>query len=124
MGFFRRFFFHSGKRYLVGLLLAAALVFWILSQRGFDRVLCYVEALTTAGSVLIFIGLLQLVAFWGALDTFGYNLSLLGHKRYADLYDYTQRKKEKRAQSELIFMPFLTVGLFFLIAGLLLKLSM
>ena len=124
MTFFRRFFFHSWKRYVTGLLLAAALVLWILSQKGFDRLLSYVDAFSTAGAVVFLIGLLQLVAYWGAFDTFGYGFSTFGHKRYADLYDYTTKKMEKRRTSELVFMPFIVVGFFFLIIGLILRLSM
>ena len=125
MSFFRRFFFHSWKPYLTGLLLAAALVLWILYQKGFDRLLCYVEALTTAGAVVLLIGLLQLVAYLGAFDTFGYGWKYITkYGQYKDLVEYNEKQREKRAQGELVFMPFITVGCLILAAGLLLRLAL
>ncbi len=125
MSFFRRFFFHSRKRYVTGLLLAAALVLWILYQKGFDRLLCYVEALTTAGAVVLLIGLLQLVAYLGAFDTFGYGWKYITkYGQYKDLVEYNEKQREKRAQGEMVFMPFITVGFLILAAGLLLRLAL
>ena len=122
MSFFRRVFFHSPKRYITGLLLAAALTLLILYQKGFDRTIYFVDAFSAAGGIVFLIGLLQLVSYWGAFDTFGYGISKLGnYKRYADLYEYTQKKREARGRGELVFIPFLVVGAVFILISLIIS---
>ena len=125
MSFLRRFILHSPKRYLVGLLLAAALVLVSLFIRGFDHLIYYVDSFGIAGGAVFLIGMLQLVSYWGAFDTFGYSFSSFRHKsRYEDLYEYTVKKQESRRVNELTFMPFIVVGLVFLLICLILRLMM
>ena len=66
----------------------------------------------------------MLTAYWGTFDIFGYAFSMLRHggsdpgmRRDRDLYGYRERKKEERSKKEFAFMPFITVGAVFLLAG-------
>ncbi len=120
MSFLRRFFLHSPKRYIAAFIIAAVFTVLILYSKGFDLRINYMDAFTTAGSIVILLGLLLLVAYLGAFDTFGYGFSkVFGKKRYSDLVEYNAIKKEKRRLGELVFMPYITVGAVFLLVGLL-----
>ena len=120
MSFLRRFFLHSPKRYITAFLLASGLTILLLSVKGFDLRIHYMDSLTTAGAVVFLIGLLQLVTYLGAFDTFGYAFSYFrSNRRYEDLVEYSAAKREKRRVGELTFMPFITVGILFLAVGFL-----
>ena len=114
----RRLFLHSPKVYAAALALGILLTALVLRSRGSLIPLWWADGLSAAGAVLVLLGLLGLAARLGAFDTVGYSFSTLGSRRYKDLFAYSEAKKEKRSRSELGFMPFLTVGAVFLVAGL------
>ena len=123
MGFLRRFFLHSPKRYVSGLLLATALILLALYFRGYDRIFYYYDAFTLSGAAVFLIGLLQLVAYFGAFDTFGYGFSSFsGNRKYDSLYEYSSRKWEKRSRGELVFMPYIVVGVLVVLVGFVIRL--
>ena len=106
----------------MALLLAAAILFL---HQGFGLRYWYAEAMTASGAIVFLIGMLQLAAYFGAFDTFGYSFSTFrSQRRYQDLYEYTAGKSEERKHGELTFMPFLVVGLVFLLIGLLLHIGL
>ncbi|HPX70525.1 MAG TPA: DUF3899 domain-containing protein [Bacillota bacterium] len=114
----RRLFFHSPKRYIVALALAAAVAAAVLAVRGADLLFYYVDAVSVGGAVVMFSGLLQLVHYLGVFDIFGYSFSMLKkQRRYRDFYEYSDAKREKRHCGEWYFMPFITVGVVLLIIG-------
>ncbi|MCR5324982.1 MAG: DUF3899 domain-containing protein [Lachnospiraceae bacterium] len=125
MSIFRRLFFHSPKTYIAAVVLNLAFCLIVLLVRGFDRLIFYYDAMTTAGSISILFGLLLLVTYWGAFDIFGYAFSMFkvhltpdaSIRRDKDLYEYKIRKQEERSRKELGFMPFIVVGAVFLILG-------
>jgi len=117
----RRLFLHSPKAYVLALVLGAALAALNLWSRGGGLLFRWADALSTAGAVLILLGLLGLVARLGAFDTVGYGISKIWRPRYRDLVEYTQAKGEKRSREPLGFMPFILVGALFLLAGILLR---
>ena len=121
MTLLRRLFLHSWKRYLAAALTALAMAGLCLLTQGHTLRIHYVNAVTVAGAVVFLLGMLQLVSFFGAFDSFGYAFSSIGNKRrYHDLYEYVTARKEARSHRELTFMPFITVGLLVLAAGILL----
>ena len=92
MGFWRRCLFHSPVRYIAALVINIAVVLIVLSARGFDVKIYYVDAFSTAGGVSVFFGLLLWIASAGAFDTISYGFSaIFGNRKYNDLYDYTVR---------------------------------
>ena len=117
----RRLFLHSPKVYAVALALGAVITALVLRSRGSLLPLWWADGLSAGGGVLILLGLLGLVARHGAFDTVGYGVSTLTGRRYKDLYAYSEAKREKRSRGELGFMPLLTVGAAFLIAGLVVR---
>ena len=119
MSILSRLFRHAVWRYLVAVLLGAAAVGLVLLRNGIAYRLAWADALTVGGAVLVFVGLLGLVAHGGAFDFFGYSFSTLGNRRYKDMYAYSQAKRESRSHGGWTFMPFLTVGAAYLLIGLL-----
>lgn len=118
---FRVLVFHSPVKYIICCVIAIVISIVILAQTSFSYLINYVNAFTTAGGALIFLGLLSLVTFYGAFDTMGYAFSTFRTKRrYHDLVEYTNAKEEKRKHSNLSFMPYLVTGITFLCIGLLL----
>ena len=125
MSILSRIFRHSPIRYAVAAGIALLVAFLCLLRTGFDLRIYYMDALSTAGAVVILLGLLFMVAYFGAFDTFGYSFSTIrSSRRYKDLYAYSEAKKEKRHKDGWTFMPFLTVGTAFLIIGLLLGIGL
>ena len=117
----RRLFLHSPRLYGIALVLGAALAAVNLWSRGSGLAIRWADALSTAGAFLILLGLLGLTARLGAFDTVGYGISKIWKPRYRDLVEYTRAQAEKRSRSPLGFMPFVTVGSLFVIAGLILR---
>ena len=117
----RRLFLHSPKVYVIALGLGAAVAAFSLWSRGSGLLIRWADAMSTAGAVLILLGLLGVVARLGAFDTVGYGVSKIWKPRYGDLVEYTEAKAEKRSRAPLGFMPFMTVGVLFLAAGLILR---
>lgn len=118
MDLLRRLFLHSARRYLIALGLAVLLTALRLWSLGGNLPLFWADALETAGGVLILLGLLGLVARLGAFDTVGYAFSTFrSQRRYKDLYEYSEAKKEGRSHQAWGFMAFIAVGAVFLIGG-------
>ncbi len=115
--------FHSPVKYLICLVIAIAISIIVLLQTSFKYLTNYVNAFTTAGGALVFLGLLSLVTFYGAFDTMGYAFSTFRTKRrYHDLVEYTEAKAEKRRHSNLPYIPYILVGVLFICLGLLFSL--
>lgn len=107
------------KRYVAAVIVNAAVTLAVLCVRGFGLKIYYVDAFSVGGAVSILLGLLGWVASAGAFDTIGYGFSTLGgNRRYKNLYEYIEGKKEKRGRQNRPFLPFLATGLVFLAVSL------
>lgn len=112
-------FRHPLKRWMTAVAVPLALSTVILLVKGFDYAINYVDALGVGGAMTLGIGLLSLMAFFGAFDTFGYSISSFraSNRKYKDLYEYSNIKAEKRSKAEWTFFPFILTGLIFILAG-------
>ena len=125
MNVIRRIFRHSWKQYAAAAGVAVTVTLLSLLKDGFALRISYYNALTMAGAVTLLLGLLLMTAYFGVFDIFGYSFSTIGtRRRYHDLYEYTEAKKEKRRRGDRFFVPWLIVGTAFLVAGLLLRIGM
>lgn len=116
MNFFRKYFLHSPGHYATALLLNVSFTVLVLYLKGFGRLLAYVEAFSVAGAVSVLFGMLLWVSAEGAFNIFGYSFSYFrGDRKYKDLYEYTKVKEEKRAKQGKIYIPYLVVGVVFLV---------
>ena len=116
---FKKIFIHSPIRYIIALAIAIIFSLVYLIINGFNYKIFYLDAFTVAGSIDILVGLLALVTYFGAFDTFGYAFSTFKKdRRYKDLVEYTDAKKVKRANSQFIFVPYVVVGVIFVLVGL------
>ena len=117
-----RLFRHHWGHYLAAALVGAAVALAALYQSSFTALFAYYSALTTAGAVCVLLGLLWCVSYNGTFDVFGYAFSHFGTRRYEDLHSYSQIKMEKRAKHGWTFMPWITVGIVLIAAGLIIRL--
>ena len=120
---FRKLFLHSPVRYIVGVVLALIIGVLCLLSNGFEYRISYVDAFSVAGAVVFFVGLLQVVSFYGAFDIFGYSFSSFRRKerKYTDYVDYQTKKRAEKSNSKLTYMPFIAVGAVFFIIGMILN---
>ena len=80
----------------------------------------YRDGAFIAGAALFFIGLLSLVAGWGAFDSFSFFIS---RKKKEDgskenYGEYVNRKKEDRAKINLSFLSYIIIALVYVIFSL------
>ncbi|MCR4576773.1 MAG: DUF3899 domain-containing protein [Clostridiales bacterium] len=116
-----RLFRHHWGHYLAAALFGAAAALAVLYQSSFTQLFSYYSALTTGGAVCVLLGLLWCVSYNGYFDIFGYAFSQFGTRRYEDLRTYSRIKMEKRSKQGWTFMPWITVGIIFIAAGLLFR---
>jgi hypothetical protein len=116
---FKKLFLHSPVRYIVAFVISSVIALLYLIINGWNYKIYYLDAFTTGGMVTVLFGLLVLVSHFGAFDTFAYGFSTFKrNRRYKDLVEYTDAKRIKRASNHFTFMPYVTVGLLFIIIGL------
>ena len=122
---FHKLFLHSPVRYVLAVLLSAAVAAACLATQGHTLRVQWANALTTAGAVTALVGMLQCVAFYGAFDTFRFSFSSLGNQRpNKDYFEYLEEKKEQRSHQNLVYVPFIAVGLLVLAVGVLVGLGL
>ena len=110
------------KRYAAAFGVNAALTLLVLFIKGFGPKINYVDAFSVAGAVSILLGLLVWVTAAGAFDTIGYGFSAFRtDRKYKDLYEYTVRKREKRSRQKRPFLPYILVGILFVILSFLIS---
>ena len=121
MNILRKLFHHSWKRYLSAFLVGLAISALALKAKGFDLRLYYHEALTAAGAVLILIGLLIWTTHLGSMDSFTYVFKHFREaKEHWTLSEYREAQAAKRRGHGWDLMPYIWVGLIFLVVGALL----
>ncbi len=120
----KKIFFHSPFRYLIALAIATSITLIYLFTRGFKILFYYLDAFSIAGAVTFLIGCLSLVTFLGGFDTFGYGFSSMrrgANRKYEDLYDYQTKKRELRKTKKWTFVPYMVVGIIFLLVALIIS---
>jgi len=124
MKFLRKYILHSPVQYAIAVGINVFFTLLVLYLKGFDRILAYVEAFSVAGAVSVLFGLLLWVSAAGAFNTFGYAFSFFrSERRYKDLYEYTVAKQEEVSKQKKIYIPYIVVGVVFLIISLVLSKS-
>lgn len=103
------------KRYATAFLINAGLTLLVLFARGFNLKIYYVDAFSVAGAVSILLRLFTWVVRAGMFDMVGYGFSTLrSARKYSDLYEYSNRQKEKRSRKGSMFLPLFMTGVGFL----------
>lgn len=75
------------------------------------------------GAFSVLFGLLVLVIYLGAFDTFAYGFKRIFNRtngKYNDLVEYENVMKEKRSKNKFIFVPYLVVGVLFILVSIIL----
>lgn len=80
------------------------------------------------GAVLIGIGFLSLLTYFGFFDFVGYGFTSVYQslkkesiREYKDLIDYKEKKTLKRKDNKFIYIPYFIFGLIFLIVSLIIR---
>lgn len=78
------------------------------------------NAFFIAGATMILLGALDICIHFGALDIFSY--MFVNHKKEENktFYDYCETKKEKRKKTQLSFLPYIIVGVIFVLVSIVL----
>ena len=113
------------KKTIVLFVLGLIISFVSLLVKGFDSLLFYCDAFFIAGFVILAFGILAVLSFFGAFDTLGYSMysftrafskkEEMSNKKYVDLVDYVEKKKEKRGKFKTLFLPYLFSGGFYIL---------
>lgn len=116
MSFLRKYFLHSPGHYVAALVLNICFTLLVLFLKGFDWLRAYMDAFSVAGAISFLYGMLLWVSAAGAFYTFGYAFSYFrGERAHKDYYEYTNAKREKQATKEKIHVPYMVVGVVFLL---------
>lgn len=125
MYIFSDIFLHSWKKYVVSACLSFIGAVVLVLLRGYNNIVSYCDAAFVVGFVFVSVGIISLLSSAGAFDTFGYSINALARKKeqakqYDDLYDYVEKKKEKRKGNKYNSVPYFVVGIFWIIISLVL----
>ena len=119
MSLFRKLFLHSPLKYIISFIVGGAIAVGVLFIEGFDIKMSYQDAFFIAGAVLVVTGGLSFVTYFGGFDIFVYGfMSFNPNRRYKDLYEYSEAKKEKRRSKSIPFMPYIVIGVIYIIVSL------
>lgn len=121
MTILKKIFCQKPVTYIISSLIFIIISLVYLSINGFDVLINYVNALSTAGLVDIFVGGLVLVTKFGAFNTIGYGFARIfgNRKGYEDLYDYNERKSEIHRGSYSFAIYFIIGGIGVLVSVIL-----
>ena len=121
----KKLILHSPKHYIAAAVIALALSTVAFFTRGGGAFVPFIigDALSIGGMIVLFLGLLFMVAYFGAFDSFSYafrNWTRVDAR--SDYLSFMNNRRDERRQGRLTFMPFIVTGLFFILAGALLML--
>lgn len=115
----------KAKKYLSLFAVSVAITLIILALTGFDVLVNYSNALFITGAIFIAGAIMSVVTYHGGFDTFGYSGHALVYsfrpekgKKYNDMYEYVQVKKEKRRGNKYNFVPWLIIGAVYVVSSL------
>jgi hypothetical protein len=121
---FKNLFLHSPGRYIISFVIALALALIYLNLYGFSTKINYINGLFIGGGVTFLIGGLSAVSYYGGFDIIGYGFSTIkkdGKGKYIDLFDYINKKKIERKKMNFPFIPYFTIGFFFVLISFILN---
>lgn len=106
-----KIFNHSWKNYLIWIIyILVILVIYNFSNGNWNLLISYADGLFIGGFSLFCISLLIILGNFGAFDTFSYLIN--GKKEGCkNLYEYTEKVKEKRKNKKYNFVPSMLVSI-------------
>ena len=114
----KNIFKYGWKRMVIALAYGIIImIIYNLLNKGWSNVIAYSNGSFIAGFTLVCIWGLNLVSKAGGFDIFGY---MFGAKkdptgRKETLYDYSERKKVSRSSKKYTSIPFLLIGIIYII---------
>ena len=112
-----------GKTVAITIISILAIIIYVIFS-GIKSIVSYCDAFFVCGAILICLGMLSLVTYYGVFDIFGYSTSYVYNgmkkgsvQRYKDFHDYIQQKTEKRKKKKYNFLPYLAIGIVYIIVA-------
>ena len=111
-------------RFLISFFIGVfSMLIYIAVKNGWQSGINYVDGTFMSAAILIGIAALATLSLFGAFDIFSY---FFGRKKKEDgkkevLYEYAERKRLERGKQKLIFIPYLTFGVLFLVVSVILR---
>ncbi|MBO7401871.1 MAG: DUF3899 domain-containing protein [Lachnospiraceae bacterium] len=121
MSIIRKLILHSPGHYIAAFVIAAGFSGAMLFTRGASTTVLWMDALTVGGAVTALFGLLLLVTRLGSFDLFSYSFRRFSGRTDKDFYEFREQAEEKRSKEEYTFMPYILVGLLFIVVGLVIR---
>ena len=122
---FKEIFIHSSIKYIVSFVVAALfMVIYCALRNTWNYIMYYSNGLFIGGFVMVSVGLLVLLNNFGAYDIWSYVFTRKRKKEGITLAEYSEIKAEARKKSRYTFVPFVTVGLFFILISAILLMLM
>lgn len=116
----KQIFFHSKIKYLLCFLFALIIIAFYVISYGITLI-NFADSTFIAGFALICFGGLSFCTQEGTFDIFSYAFSNKGTPgNRITFYDFQQRKKEKRRTKKFGCIPYLVVGVFFILTSIVL----
>lgn len=108
----KKFFCNFPGHYLAACILAVAVGLFRYFTLPEGLILSYLwyEVLSVSGYVVVLVGALFTVSYYGAFDLFGYVFST-ERSKYKNYVDYSEQKYVKRAREGYFFVPYYVVGI-------------
>lgn len=111
-------------RLVISIIIGLSIFLGIYFGKGRTRITA-ADGAAVAGVVLLSLAAFSLISSFGFFDFASYGFSSVFHalkknivRPYDDLIDYKQKMASKQQKGRLNFLPYLTVGLLFLIVGI------
>ncbi len=106
-------------KYIVSFILGLVLTIIYLINNGFSYYINYVNGISIAGLVILFLSLLSLVTSFGAFDFFNYSfVKVFNRTKYKHMNDFLEDKRIYREKNKFGFVPYVIVGLLYIIVAL------
>jgi prepilin signal peptidase PulO-like enzyme (type II secretory pathway) len=116
---FKKFFFHSWKKYIIAFVIALAITIVGLVLNGFYLLINYANSVFIAGFSVICIGGFSVVNYLGGYDFISYSFARRNKDGIKLQYStYIENKETKRKANNLPFGPYFVVGFIFLLVSL------
>ena len=114
--FLSKLFLHSWKKYIILTVVGLLILLVNLLLHDFTYLINYISGLQIAGIVIILVGGLSILNYFGAYDFWAYAFMRKGKNgKKPSVYDYSEEKRLVRSRSKWPFGPYFIIGFLFLI---------
>ena len=118
----KKIFFHSLMKYIISFVFGIVVLgIKMIIDNSATSLLTYTNGTFIGGFMLICFGGLSVINYFGGFDIFQVMVAKKGENgKKPTLNEFSQMKAEKRKKNKYVFVPYFTVGGFYLLISLIL----